>query len=507
MKYIRILLATISFVGLALLFVDLSGVLAPYFAFLGKWQLVPAILSGSAITIVLLLLLTFLLGRVYCSVLCPLGILQDGISRLASLDIMSEEGGRKRRKKRFTYARGNTLLRALALALFVVALLGGIPLLFGLLEPYSAFGRIMGTLFAPIWGVGNNVLADVAQRMDSFAFAPVPIWQKGFAALIGAVATLAVIAVLAWRNGRTWCNTICPVGAALGLVGRYAVLRPRIDSAQCVSCGQCEAVCKASCMSAKEKRVDASRCVACFNCLKVCRHDALHFMPSGKKSHTPAPKEPVKQPNMARRAALTGLVSGVASGVVTLAAAPLKAAGRDPDAPVPALTRKEITARNVPILPPGAAGLHFFESRCTGCQLCVSACPNQVLRTLDTGKGMLQPTLSFEHGYCRVNCVACSAVCPTGAIRPITPAEKASTQIGRAYVRPERCIVTTDKVKCTVCSRNCPPGAITLVGEGELKMPVVDNERCTGCGACEYLCPSRPLAAIYLEGNREHRKI
>lgn len=152
-------------------------------------------------------------------------------------------------------------------------------------------------------------------------------------------------------------------------------------------------------------------------------------------------------------------------------------------------------------------GLDAFEARCTGCQLCVSACPNQVLRSFDNGLGMLQPSLSFERGYCRVNCVSCSTVCPAGAIRPVSVAEKSAIQIGRAIINPELCIVTKDNVQCTACARNCPPGIIKLVGEGPVKKPAVDAERCTGCGACEYVCPTRPLAAIRVDGNLQHRRI
>ncbi|MDR0881480.1 MAG: 4Fe-4S dicluster domain-containing protein, partial [Candidatus Adiutrix sp.] len=126
----------------------------------------------------------------------------------------------------------------------------------------------------------------------------------------------------------------------------------------------------------------------------------------------------------------------------------------------------------------------------------------------DTGSGLLQPSLSFERGYCRVNCVECSLVCPTGAIRAVTIPEKSAIQVGRGVLDWERCIVQTDKVECTACSRNCPTGAITLVGAGgELKRPVVDREQCLGCGACEYYCPARPLAAIKVQGNWQHRRI
>jgi Pyruvate/2-oxoacid:ferredoxin oxidoreductase delta subunit len=120
---------------------------------------------------------------------------------------------------------------------------------------------------------------------------------------------------------------------------------------------------------------------------------------------------------------------------------------------------------------------------------------------------MFQPALSFERGYCRINCVACSEVCPTGAINSISTAEKSALQIGHAIISLEHCIVNTDDVPCTACFRNCPPGAISLVEGKNHQLPAVDAERCTGCGACEYNCPARPQSAIWVEGNLAHRQI
>lgn len=248
--------------------------------------------------------------------------------------------------------------------------------------------------------------------------------------------------------------------------------------------------------------------MACFNCVGVCRQGAVSYASRLSKGHAeehiqpqataPAGTAAEGKLNGARRSVLAALV-GVA--------VPRLAFGRSASA-IPALTRRQSHERQTAIVPPGAQSAQMLGARCTGCQLCVSACPNQVLRASDMGSGMLQPTLSFERGYCRVNCVTCSEVCPAGAIRAVTPAVKSSMQIGRAVIVLESCITVTDKVACTACAKICPPRVINLVGPDDApKKPVVDAERCTGCGACEYVCPARPFAAIHVEGVAEQRRI
>lgn len=124
----------------------------------------------------------------------------------------------------------------------------------------------------------------------------------------------------------------------------------------------------------------------------------------------------------------------------------------------------------------------------------------------------MQPEMSYERGYCRPECTKCSEVCPAGAIRPITREEKTGIQIGHAVWVKANCVVLTDGVSCGNCARHCPSGAIQMVpsdpnDENSLKIPVVNTERCIGCGACENLCPARPFSAIYVEGHERHRNI
>ena len=485
-RKLRILLELLCLLGFGLLFLDIHGLWSEHLAWLGKIQLVPAALSGGIITIAAIAGLTLVLGRVYCSVVCPLGILQDIIRHL-------------RRKTRSTNRPNRKYLRLAALLVFVAGLGTGFSALAGILDPYSAFGRIAATLFQPLAVLVNNSLSLAEQTLGGASIAPVPLIQKGMASLLGAVVTFLVIAFLAWKGGRIWCNTLCPVGALLGCLSQIALFRPRLRPDRCTGCGRCAAHCKASCIDTKTGQIDASRCVACFDCLSVCRHDALTLRPLPKTA------EQRKAAAAPGRRALLGCLAGMTTAILSGEAAAASEAGKKiPRKKLPPRQRPE---RSVPVLPAGAVGAEHFRSHCTGCQLCVAACPNHVLRAGDSGLSMLQPIMTFEDGFCRTNCTACSEVCPAGAIRPVTIQEKTAIQTGRAVIDRNLCIVNKDNVTCTACKRSCPAGAISLVGPNEHKEPAVDTERCTGCGACEYICPARPLAAIRVEGNRIHRRI
>lgn len=503
LRKIRIGAAIVCFTLITLLFLDFTGTIHQWFGWLAKIQFWPAVLALHVGVIVGLVLLTFVLGRVYCSVICPLGVFQDIVSWIAG----------KRKKRRFVYSPALHWLRYGVLAVFVIAFIAGLGSLVALISPYSAYGRIASGLLAPVYQWGNNLLAMWAERMDSYAFYSVDVWVKGVATWGISVLTFVVIVVLAWRNGRTYCNTICPVGTVLGFISRFSFLKPVIHTDTCNGCGLCARNCKASCIDPKAHQIDYSRCVTCMDCLESCRQGAITYIPAyragKKKGVSVADKD---ETNLSRRRALSATV------LVALATA-LKAQQKKTEEVIlkkdgglePIKERKE-PARLTPIVPPGAAGVRHLARHCTGCQLCVSVCSSHVLRPSAGLMTLMQPEVSFDRGYCRPECVKCSEVCPTGAIRLITKEDKTAIQVGHAVWIKDNCIVQVDGVKCDNCARHCPTRAIQMVAvdpnlDDSLKIPVVNAEICIGCGACENLCPARPYTAMYVEGHEMHRMI
>ncbi len=503
LRRLRTTLAIVIFSLITLLFLDFTGTIHGWLGWLAKIQFLPAVLALNVGVILFLLLLTWLFGRVYCSVICPLGVFQDVVSWFS--------GKRKKKRYRFSYSPAKSWLRYGVLALFILAIVFGIGSFVELLAPYSAYGRIAQNLFAPIYGWGNNLLAYLAERADSYAFYEHEVWIRTLPVFAVAAVTFVVVIVLAFLNGRTYCNTICPVGTVLGFLSKYSLFCPTIDTNKCNSCSLCSRQCKASCIDSKNHQIDYSRCVACMDCIGACKHGAIHYTMRKKKSEVASPQpatshEVTANETNSRRSFLTG--AGIVLGTAVLKAQDNKTV----DGGLAEIIDKKKPVRATPIVPPGARGLKNMASHCTGCQLCVSVCPNNVLRPSSNLNTLMQPESSYERGYCRPECTKCSEVCPAGAILKITAAEKSSIQIGHAVWVKERCVPLTDGKECGNCARHCPSGAITMVlsdpnNEESPKIPVVNEERCIGCGACENLCPSRPLSAIYVEGHENHKFI
>ena len=470
---IRILVATVITVCLILTFVDPLGWAARYLGWSAEIQLLPAILSigkygglGAIIIVALLAVLTLLFGRVYCSMICPLGALQDVFRRL-----------KIGKKMQYHYSPEKKILRWSILVLFLILLfIPAVGWVARMLDPYSAFGRI--------------VTAASRHAMDA-AFWVGVVWFVG-------------LGIWAQLRGREYCNTLCPVGTLLSLLSRFAWLRPMVEKSRCTQCGACEHTCKAEAITPAKKgeaypTVDMAKCVGCYDCLTTCPQQAFKVESRKSKVESNESKE-----DTGRRQFL-----GILGGLTV--AGTLKVQAQKMDGGLAHIEKKKVPARALPVLPAGSISLRHFQQHCTACQLCVSACPNKVLRPSQDLSRWMQPELQFDEGYCMLTCNRCAQVCPTEAITAIEKEEKSSIQAGHAVWVKDNCVVATDHVACGSCADHCPTGAIQMVSGEAIGIngliPAVDEAKCIGCGKCEYLCPARPFSAIYVEGHEEQRRI
>lgn len=461
-------------------------------AVLARWQVVPAVMAVSVGTLSVLLVLTLLFGRLYCSVLCPLGVVQDGVNVVAKISS-------KKAATRFSYRQPRRWMRYGVLALTAVAVAAGVGIVVSLVDPYGIFGRIIYDGLRPLAQGCNNFLALLWG--DDFARQSITVsWVSSAIALV----MLAIAGVSAWRGGRSYCNSFCPVGTLLGEVSRASLFRVRIDADKCISCGLCERKCKGSCIDAKSHTIDTTRCVVCFDCIDACTHGAISYTPVLKLGESKQKVATNEAADESRKRFLT---------TVAVAAASLPAAKaqslQNSFATVARVKRP--TERHNPVAPAGALSLDNLHAKCTSCHLCVSKCPGHVLQpaVMEYGlEGIMHPVMRFDKGYCLYECTLCGEVCPTGAIQPLTAEQKKETFIGHAVFRKSLCVVHTDDVECGNCADHCPAEAIRMVPSPDGRSyPEVERELCIGCGRCEYVCPSSPISAIHVEGYAVHNDL
>ena len=500
LRRIRIGISVLFFVLITFFFLDFADMLPSEFHWLAHIQFIPALLSLSIGIVLFLIALSFIFGRIYCSSICPMGILQDVIARI------SRSTGK--RKKRYSYSPAKNTLRWSILGVTIISFFCGFTFIIGLLDPYSAYGRIAVHVFKPVYMTGNNLLESVFARFDNYTFYQVDTAMLSLSSFLVAVVTLIVIAILAWKHGRTWCNTICPVGTILGLIGRYSFFKVHINTTQCNGCGLCATKCKAACINSKEHAIDYSRCVECFDCLEACKQKALVYAPFFKKQQKTLEKEAVSMSFSSLSSTDSSKRRFLIAGLLTAGTAPKLLAEAKKAAA--SLEGKKAYKKSNPITPPGSVSQEHFQQRCTSCHLCVSKCPSHVLKPafMEYGiAGMMQPTVSFDKGFCNFDCTTCGDVCPNGAILPLTMEEKHHTQMGKVVFMKRNCIVYTDETSCGACSEHCPTQAIAMKPfKDGLTIPHVNTKICVGCGGCEYVCPARPFRAVYIEGNPIQKK-
>ncbi len=499
LKWTRILISLFFFLFISFIFIDFGNNVSEetinkilYLQFFPSLLKFIKTLSFAALGFAIVIILTALFGRVYCSYLCPLGVLQDIIIFI--------KGRFTRNGYRFRFKKALNILRYTILGILIIFLFTGSIFFINLLDPYSIFGRFSADLFRPLYVGLNNLSVSILEHFEIYYFYPYELKKLSLSLLWLPASFFILITGLSLISGRLYCNTVCPVGTLLGLLSRISVFKIRIDKTICTKCGKCMFVCKANCINIKEQKVDFSRCVGCYNCIATCPEDAINYRHTNNKKQEIATSET----DYKKRQFLlnTFLFIGGLFGFKSIAQDYPYQSNQDKNKPIP-------VKRNHPITPPGSLNIEHFKNACTACHLCVNACPTDVLQPVlfDYGlSGMLQPKMDYFASYCNYSCTVCSEVCPTGAILPITEKEKKTTQIGIAQFLKQNCIVYKDNTACGACAEHCPTTAVTMVPYGDgLKIPEMRPEICIGCGACEYACPAEPHKAIYVKSNTDHQ--
>jgi polyferredoxin len=434
----------------------------------------------------LILLPTLFLGRFFCSWVCPLGILNQGISHAFHVARPAEA---------IAHNRYQPLFRVKYYLLTGLLVMAGFGVLqTGLLDPIALLTR---SFVSGVWP---------ALQQGGVGFY---LTQPYF--LGGAWIALLLLAILLANRFMTryWCRVLCPLGALLGLLSWRPLLRIRRDVDRCNGCMKCVQFCQGGCDPNGALRV--TECHLCMNCLEQCPEGALHYGLVASRSSVG------QSLDISRRRLLE-------SGVVAMAFVPLwRSSYSVASTPHPAMIR-----------PPGSLPERDFLARCIKCALCMRVCPTNVLQpaVLEGGlEALWTPILVNRLGYCEHHCVLCGHVCPTGAIRPLTVAEKVGQarpmlqggatalepiKLGTAFFDHGRCLPWAMQIPCIVCEEVCPtaPKAIwykkvavsNRKGESVwLKQPYVEPALCIGCGICENKCPVADMAAIRVTSVGESR--
>ncbi len=431
-----------------------------------------------------MLLVPLVAGRAFCGYVCPTGTIIERTTPSAGAGRLSPVArDRVRRLPVFV------LIGCAGLLLFASAA-------FLFFDPLSLLTRSATLLLYPLLDRVIRLVGDVAYLapplrpatdlatglLDGRLVFRQPL-VYGFQ--VGTLLLFAGILALSWLEPRMWCRHLCPLGALLGFVGRFAPAGRLVDTERCISCGACAKACPMDSISDDFHRTDTSRCQSCYACADVCPTDAVRY---GAR-----PARQVYSPS--RRAVLAA--GGLALTTGFFAYTGLARAERNPSL----------------IRPPGAGDESDVLALCSRCGQCMKVCPTNVLQPAVTAagiEGLCTPQMIYSVGPCEWACHECGKVCPTGAIAQLTLAEKRRTTIGRAYIDRNRCIPWADGQTCLVCQELCPvkDKAIAIrtetvtTPEGKrvkLGRPEVIAKRCIGCGVCENACPVtvRPAIVVY----------
>ena len=450
-----------------------------------------------------ILVLTMLLGRVFCGFVCPFGTVHHAVGAFKPALKGSRilQANRKVPSQKVKYCLLIVLLVAAVFGLNAAGLMDPIAFLFRslALAVLPGLGTALRSLFEAMAASDIKIL-NLASYAAEVIVSPVfgynpPAYQTGW--FIGLL--FLVILFLNRIRPRFWCRTLCPLGALLGIFSRISILNLEKYAEKCTECNLCLKHCQGAASPRPDQEWEAAECLMCFNCQNVCPEDALAFRFAWRPARN-------HQADIGKRAVLTGLAAGISFPFLA------RLDGRIDKVSDPRLIR-----------PPGALAETQFLELCQRCGLCMKACPTNVINPAlaEAGiAGFWTPRLIMTQGYCEYTCTLCGSVCPTGAIREITAREKVEQpiKIGSAYIDRGRCLPWSGNAPCIVCQEVCPtsPKAIFLKEDVvvtadkktlKVQLPYVDLKRCVGCGICENKCPVRGLPAIRTIAAGESRSL
>lgn len=442
-----------------------------------------------------LVALTVLLGRFFCGWACPMGAILDA----ADATVFRKRKRRAAVPVAWRRAKYGILLFLAVSALFSlqwVFLLDPISLLIRslTLSVFPAMNLALRSLFDGVYTLPLGPVNEASEAAYDFLKAHFLAFERPVFRMAGIVGLIFVAVVVAERwQKRFWCRNLCPLGAMLALAGRFGLLRRRVLSSDCTSCGLCDRDCRMGAIEGHEA-TEHGECIQCLDCRTVCPPGAIRF--HGREGRKDVPVD------LTRR----GILAASALGAVTVPFFLSEAHGKAPD---PSLVR-----------PPGALPEDEFLARCTRCGECMRVCIANGLQPalFEAGlAGLWSPFLVPRVGYCEYNCTLCGQVCPTGAIRRLDLAKKQSVKIGLADIDRSRCLPWNGNSECIVCEEHCPTPvkAIRLreeevysVNSGtmiKVQRPYVDEKLCIGCGICETKCPLSDRSAIIVSCRGESR--
>ena len=379
---------------------------------------------GALVLLVALLLITLIFGRIYCSTLCPLGLLQELLMILFYPLKKMLKINRPFWQKHYGFSY---MLAAVCFG----GVLGGTVIILRHFDPYSVFGNA------------------VALGIYGLCF-------------------VCALAVLVFFKDRFFCTNICPVGAILGWISRCSLFKIRINPDMCVSCAKCAQKCPTGSIDFKNHKVNNETCIKCFNCLGSCHRGALTY---SMKEDNDAAFDMGRREFLVKGSSFILLALAFRAGLTYTRRVGQKF--KKAILPAGAKSSREfanhclncnLCVKNCPMKVIKKANgkfpvvhLDYSKSHCDyNCNKCSEVCPSGALRrmTLEEKQHTKIGTAHVNTKMC-VKCGLCALECPRKII-----SKKAGDF---PVVNADACI------GCGACQNVCPVGAIKVRAVDEQK--------------------------------------